>query len=81
MPRKDPSWVTDILVDEWRELLPHEDVHADANIFSVGAHSLMIGRVASRCRSRHGLDLDFAWFFKYPVIRDLADFASSGQPD
>ena len=73
-----PEQIEQILVQEWSELLPEAAVDAESNIFSLGAHSLMIGRVASRCRSRHGLDLEFAAFFEFPVIRDLA--RSVGEP-
>ena len=72
MSLNSPEQIAQVLVQEWSELLPDAQVDADSNIFSLGAHSLMIGRVASRCRSRHGLDLEFAAFFEHPVIRDLA---------
>ncbi|HEY0952888.1 acyl carrier protein [Nocardioides sp.] len=65
-----------ILVQEWSELLPEATVEPSSNIFALGAHSLMIGRIASRCRARHGIDLEFAAFFELPVIRDLARSAA-----
>ncbi|GAA1780809.1 hypothetical protein GCM10009795_028880 [Nocardioides hankookensis] len=76
----DQSRIEEILVEQWSQLLPEVTVTAESNIFELGAHSLMIGRVASRCRARHGLDLEFAAFFEHPVIRDLARSAAEQVP-
>jgi hypothetical protein len=60
------------LTDAWSEVLAGTPVAPDDDFFALGGHSLLVGRVALRCRAELGLDIPFAWFFEHPTARTLA---------
>ena len=75
------SAVCDLLTTTWSELLEEETVGADDDVFELGAHSLLVGRVVAAVRQRLGVEIAFAAFFEYPTSRALADHvvASAGR--
>jgi amino acid adenylation domain-containing protein len=60
----------------WCEVLEVDHVGVDDDLFDdLGGHSLTVTRIASRLRSRHGVNLPLAAFFDEPTIAALVRVA------
>ena len=61
----------------WRSVLGRDDIRAEDNFFELGGHSLAATRVAAQLNTKTGLPLKVEDVFRYPVLRLLAERASS----
>ncbi len=68
-PRNDLEYV---LADVWSQLIGVETVDVTANLFTVGANSLLVTQALSRVRELLDLDIEIGAFFTYPSIESLA---------
>ncbi|MBO0933572.1 non-ribosomal peptide synthetase, partial [Fibrella aquatilis] len=68
----------------WRQVLQLETINNHANVFDLGAHSLLANQVLNRIRDIHHVVLNFDDIFRYPTVRLLAGYidqlAAGGQP-
>jgi amino acid adenylation domain-containing protein len=68
-----PGTVTEeVLTQIWCQVLEREGIGVDENLFEIGGHSLTATQIASRLRSRLGLEIYVRMIFDYPTIRRLA---------
>ncbi|MEO1514771.1 MAG: amino acid adenylation domain-containing protein [Bacteroidota bacterium] len=58
----------------WKEVLKMEDIGEDDDFFEIGGHSLLANQILNRIQYYFGFQLDFEDFFKYPTIRQMAEF-------
>ncbi len=56
------------------ELLGFAQVDPDANVFDLGANSLLVVRAVTRLRDRVGIEVPVTKVFQYPTPRTLGDF-------
>jgi amino acid adenylation domain-containing protein/non-ribosomal peptide synthase protein (TIGR01720 family) len=64
------------LSEIWRSLLEIEQVSIHDNFFELGGHSLLMVRLQGAIRDRFSVDIALVDLFRYPTIRDLADYLS-----
>jgi len=57
----------------WQEALGVESVSVHDNFFDLGAHSLLLPRVADRIRAELGVDLAVTELFRYPTVAALGE--------
>ncbi|GHD21908.1 hypothetical protein GCM10016234_35680 [Tianweitania populi] len=67
------------LAEIWKNVLGIPEVDVRHNIFSLGADSLSVFRIAARMMEA-GLGLDARDLLKFPTIRDLARHAAQAKP-
>jgi acyl carrier protein len=60
------------VADIWREVLGMESVGLCDDLFDLGGHSLTITRIATRIRSRMGIDVPLTVFYDTPTIIGIA---------
>ena len=78
-PKKTPESPMQIrLAEIFRDVLHLREVGVDDNLFSLGADSLQLFRIAARMRSG-GIALDVRDLMKHPTIASLAETAGSGE--
>lgn len=61
-----------VLKNIWADLLDFRDFNRDDNFFSLGGHSLLVGRVIARVEKQLSLRLSFNDVFNHPTIAELA---------
>ena len=79
-PRPDPALdhgtphkaMEDVLTAIWCEVLERDRIDVDESLFEIGGHSLTATQIASRLRSRLGLEIYVRMIFDHPTIRGLA---------
>ncbi len=71
----------EILAAIWREVLEVDRIGVDDNFFSVGGHSLIATRVASRVNSSFQIDLPLRMLFELPTIAELAEAIDVAKAD
>ena len=64
--------VEEIVAGVWAEVLGVDAVSPAANVFELGAHSLMATRVVARLRTIFGVDVPLRALFDAPTVRELA---------
>jgi hypothetical protein len=64
--------VEDAVAAVWRELLGVAEVDVDANIFDLGANSLLAVQAGRRVAERLGRTVPLVTLFQYPTVRRLA---------
>ncbi|WP_168206253.1 non-ribosomal peptide synthetase [Labrenzia sp. PHM005] len=72
IPEGPLSRIEKVLASLWAELLDCPSVPVTANIFELGAHSLLLIRFAGEIRSRLGAELSVAQLFQAPTVADQA---------
>jgi acyl carrier protein len=60
------------VADIWREILGLESVGICDDLFDLGGHSLTITRIATRIRSRMGIEVPLTVFYDTPTILGIA---------
>ncbi|HEX7480754.1 MAG TPA: Pls/PosA family non-ribosomal peptide synthetase [Polyangiales bacterium] len=62
------------LAQGWMRVLHRADIDCDANVFDLGAHSLLAAVLASELRREPGFeDLSVSDIYEFPSVRKLAD--------
>jgi len=56
----------------WAQLLERDEISLEADVFALGADSLMVTQMLSRLRQRLGADLSFRDIFDAPTVAGLA---------
>lgn len=64
------------LVQLWQELLGLEQIGVEDNFFAIGGNSNLLVQAHGRIQQRCGLRFPVAHLFKYPSIRQLAEYLS-----
>ncbi|MEU9353262.1 non-ribosomal peptide synthetase [Streptomyces griseoloalbus] len=67
-----PAEIESAVCAAWAAALAVADVPPDANVFDLGAHSLVVTRVHGRISAALGVDFPVHDVFEYPRPRDLA---------
>ena len=62
----------ELLAGIWADILGVERISAEANLFELGAHSLLITQVVSRIRRAFSVEPPLRSFFEYPTIAGMA---------
>jgi amino acid adenylation domain-containing protein len=82
IPSRPPRTETEeILAAIWREVLEVDRIGIDDDFFSLGGHSLIATRVASRVNSSFQTDLPLRRFFELPTIVELAEAIDAAKAD
>ncbi len=80
----DHSLTEEVLISMFCELIQTADeIDVEANIFELGADSLMVAKIVAQVRSSFGIDLPLTAMFETTTIAGLArliDFTAHGRP-
>ena len=71
--------VEEIVAEIWRSLLRVEQIGRHDNFFELGGHSLLGMRLVERLAQSFGIRAPVATVFRYPTIREIAQFAESAR--
>ncbi|NEO98541.1 MAG: amino acid adenylation domain-containing protein [Symploca sp. SIO2E9] len=66
-----------IIATVWQEMLQLKKVGINDNFFTMGGHSLLLVKVQAKLSEIFGKELSIINFFKYPTIKQLAQFLSN----
>ncbi|MEM9905080.1 MAG: amino acid adenylation domain-containing protein, partial [Cyanobacteria bacterium P01_D01_bin.44] len=66
--------VEKILATVWQEMLQVEKVGINDNFFSMGGHSLLLIKIQAKLSEIFEKELSIIEFFKYPTIKELAQY-------
>jgi amino acid adenylation domain-containing protein len=64
--------VEEVLCGIWSDILGIEEISVEANLFELGAHSLLVTQVVSRLRKAFSIEPPLRAFFEYPTIAGMA---------
>jgi acyl carrier protein len=78
LPATAGAAVEEAIAGVWRELLGVADVAPDANIFDLGANSLLAVQAGRRIADRLGRSVPLVTLFQYPTVRRLAAHLAAG---
>ncbi|GAA4782212.1 non-ribosomal peptide synthetase/type I polyketide synthase [Lysobacter hankyongensis] len=65
----------------WAQALQREQVDADAKLFEIGGHSLLLPLLRREIKTHLDVDLPLTQFFVSPTIRDMADVLTTALAD
>jgi amino acid adenylation domain-containing protein len=71
----------EILAAIWREVLELDRISVDDNFFTIGGHSLIATRVASRVNNSFQINLPLRRLFELPTIAELAEAIDVAKAD
>ena len=63
-----------IIATVWQEMLQLEKVGINDNFFHLGGHSLLLVKIQAKLNEIFGKDLSIVELFKYPTIKELAQY-------
>ncbi len=64
--------VEDVLCGIWSDILGNDKISVEANLFELGAHSLLVTQVVSRIRKAFSVEPPLRSFFEYPTVAGMA---------
>ena len=70
-PQVDAS-ITQLILDEFKQVLMNPNLQADDNFFDFGGHSILATRVIGKLQTQHGLLIKIADFFNAPTALELS---------
>lgn len=73
------SELENVLLDMWQLLLERRITSVNGNLYTLGAHSLLMIRVLSHIRERFGIQLDLKQFLECASVRDQATLLAREQ--
>jgi len=62
----------------WKEVLDIDKISRNDNFFDLGGHSLNVIQVQTKLKETYSIELTIVDFFKYPTIKLIAKYLSSG---
>ncbi|MDR7016657.1 condensation domain-containing protein [Acinetobacter sp. 3657] len=72
----DQSYVSQVILEEFRNTLAEPELTLDDDFFDFGGHSLLATRIIGNLLNKHGIEIRFNDFFKSPSAVGLATYAS-----
>lgn len=72
----DQSYVSQVILEEFRNTLAEPELTLDDDFFDFGGHSLLATRIIGNLLNKHGIEIRFNDFFKSPSAVDLATYAA-----
>ncbi|ENW15536.1 non-ribosomal peptide synthetase [Acinetobacter haemolyticus CIP 64.3 = MTCC 9819] len=71
----DQSYVSQVILEEFRNTLAEPELTLDDDFFDFGGHSLLATRIIGNLLNKHGIEIRFNDFFKSPSAAGLATYA------
>ncbi|EFF82054.1 phosphopantetheine attachment domain protein [Acinetobacter haemolyticus ATCC 19194] len=72
----DQSYVSQVILEEFRNTLAEPELTLDDDFFDFGGHSLLATRIIGNLLNKHGIEIRFNDFFKSPSAAGLATYAA-----
>lgn len=72
----DQSYVSQVILEEFRNTLAEPELTLDDDFFDFGGHSLLATRIIGNLLNKHGIEIRFNDFFKSPSAVGLATYAA-----
>ncbi|SPL70747.1 condensation domain-containing protein [Acinetobacter stercoris] len=72
----DKTYISEIILDEFRSTLAEPDMTLNDDFFDFGGHSLLATRIIGNLSNKHGIEIRFNDFFKSPTAIGLAEYTS-----
>ena len=73
--------VEETLCEMFAELLSLERIGVEDHFFELGGHSIVATQLVARIRTAFSLDVPLTQFFRFPSVRETADWISRARPD